>query len=65
MDRNDFDYFRASIIRGAYFRVMRMNGAWRVELLDYTDMWISAECSSEEIAELLANVTCKSVPGEV
>lgn len=52
-------------MRGAYFRVMKMNGAWRVELLDYTDMWISAECSSEEIAELLASVTCKSVPGEV
>lgn len=52
-------------MRGAYFRVMRMNGAWRVELLDYTDMWISAEGSSEEIAELLASVTCKSVPGEV
>ena len=65
MDSNDFDYFRASIIRGAYFRVMRVNDAWRIELLDYTDMWIAAECSSEEIAELLSSVTCKSVPGEV
>ena len=65
MNSNDFDYFRASIIRGAYFRVMRIGEAWRIELLDYTDLWIAAECSSEEIAELLANVTCKSVPGEV
>ena len=65
MTSNDFDYFKASIMRGAYYRVVEMYGKWLVELLDYTDMWIAAECNGEELLNLLSGTTCKSVPGEV
>lgn len=65
MTRDDFDYYRKAIMRGSYYRIVPMRGRCYFEILDYTDQWLGAECSNDDVLALLSGITCKSVPGEV